>query len=131
VLANERSGVWGGYDFSSAKQFRAAEKLAGIKARRRIRRNKDERDCTECGTHFTTTQDDEQCATCRQGLLDPGPTREHILALRATMTYAEISARSGVSTGTLGDLINGRSKHVTAQTEARIRALPIPTTNAA
>ncbi|MGW4718311.1 WhiB family transcriptional regulator [Nocardia sp. NPDC004260] len=124
-------GIWGGYDFSSIKQYRAAAKLAGLEPSRRRRRKKQERDCTKCGAQFTTQQDDEQCVACRQGLVDPGPTREHILALRETMTWSEISARSGVSTASLGDLINGRSKHVTAQTEARIRALPVPATTAA
>ncbi|WP_280244985.1 WhiB family transcriptional regulator [Nocardia abscessus] len=131
VRRNERAGVWGGYDFSSVKQFRAAEKLAGIKARRRIRRKKDERDCTGCGTQFTTQNDDEQCVMCRQGMVDAGPVRERVLVLRKTMTYAEITSRSRVSASSLTDLIQGRSKHVTAITAARIFDLPVPTSNAA
>jgi hypothetical protein len=89
------------------------------------------RTCAQCGTKWATRLAVTRCKPCRLGRVPVIRSREHVQRLRAAkMTTRAIAALAQISKGALSDLSNpGRahaSKHISADTEARILAIPIP-----
>lgn len=125
VGLGERFGVRAGHDLSNAAERKALHKLHGRV--QQAEQAQAPKRCRRCGQAFEPQFNG--CVQC-QDMVDIGPVREHINALRdAGMTLPVIAAAAGISGPSVKHMVYGKSERGTVYTvrdkAERVLAIPV------